>query len=175
MSWMQTHSGVHFDFDNPTVDMINIEDIAHSLAHQCRYAGHTNWHYSIAQHSYYMSHLVPEKDRFEALMHDAHEAYCQDMVHAMKEQVSDYGFFEERIRFLVVHKYDLNPFGLPVSVLKADREICLAELYQLFDDNLDYTLEDLGYEPADVNICKWSAGQAQVRFLHRFEELRYSS
>lgn len=40
-----TRSGLYFDFENPTPDMICIEDIAHALSHLCRYTGHTREFY----------------------------------------------------------------------------------------------------------------------------------
>ena len=40
MSWILTHSGKRFELLAPTAAMIDPMDIAHSLAHQCRFNGH---------------------------------------------------------------------------------------------------------------------------------------
>ena len=49
--WMQTFLGIQFWPMEPRVDEIQIEDIAHALSNQCRFAGHCSTFYSVAQHS----------------------------------------------------------------------------------------------------------------------------
>ena len=49
--WMQTYSGFQFWPLDPRPEEIHVIDIAHSLANQCRYAGHCREFYSVAQHS----------------------------------------------------------------------------------------------------------------------------
>jgi uncharacterized protein len=44
---------------NPSVDEIDIYDIAHALSQICRYTGHTSEFYSVAQHCYYVASCVP--------------------------------------------------------------------------------------------------------------------
>ena len=39
-NWFQTRTGKLIDVQNPTPDMVDLEDIAHSLSMICRYAGH---------------------------------------------------------------------------------------------------------------------------------------
>lgn len=91
---MLTYIGRTIDLDQPPIDLmesINFLDIAHSLAHTCRFNGHTPWHYSVAQHSIYCSDVAANKYRehptevrdtmaLHALLHDAHEAYTQDII-----------------------------------------------------------------------------------------------
>ena len=52
-----THSGVRFWPLLPNPDDILIEDIAHSLSLQCRFAGHSRVFYSVAEHSVRVSQL----------------------------------------------------------------------------------------------------------------------
>lgn len=49
--WIETYTGKQFSLDNPTPDMICLEDIAHSLSMICRYNGHCERFYSVATHS----------------------------------------------------------------------------------------------------------------------------
>lgn len=72
MTWILTRSGVEFDFTNPTPDMINLIDIAHSLSRIQRFNGHTNVNCSVALHSVILSHAVPKEYAKQALLHDAH-------------------------------------------------------------------------------------------------------
>ncbi|EIP2356414.1 HD family hydrolase, partial [Shigella flexneri] len=79
MSFIQTLTGKKFNYINSTIDDIYIEDIAGALSNICRFAGHLPDFYSVAQHSVLCSQLVAPEFAFEALMHDATEAYCQDI------------------------------------------------------------------------------------------------
>ena len=58
--WIQTHTGVAFDLIEPTVEMVNIGDIAHALSHLCRYTGHSAGFYSVAEHSIEVAKLALE-------------------------------------------------------------------------------------------------------------------
>ena len=51
MSWVQTRSGGFFDYDDMEKSKIDIEDISYSLSNICRFLGHTNRFYSVAEHS----------------------------------------------------------------------------------------------------------------------------
>lgn len=83
MSYIQTLSGKHFNYLDIQQDDIVIEDIATALSHICRFAGHLPEFYSVGQHSVLTSHLVPQEFALEALLHDAAEAYLQDIPHRL--------------------------------------------------------------------------------------------
>lgn len=102
--WMQTYSGRQFFPLDPRPEDICITDIAHALSMTCRYAGHCQRFYSIAEHSVLMFRygLVKSKttsdvllhDNLElaavvALFHDAAEAYTGDLPRAVKQAVKD--------------------------------------------------------------------------------------
>ncbi len=89
MSFIKTFSGKHFYYDRINKDDIVINDIAISLSNICRFAGHLSHFYSVAQHAVLCSQLVPQEFAFEALMHDATEAYCQDNL-PLSELTPDY-------------------------------------------------------------------------------------
>ncbi|EIC2063184.1 5'-deoxynucleotidase, partial [Escherichia coli] len=90
MSFIKTFSGKHFYYDRINKDDIVINDIAVSLSNICRFAGHLSHFYSVAQHAVLCSQLVPQEFAFEALMHDATEAYCQDIPAPLKRLLPDY-------------------------------------------------------------------------------------
>ncbi len=79
MSYIATSTGKHIDFVNITPDQICIEDIARGLSNECRFAGQLESFYSVAQHSVYVSQIVPPEYALEALLHDAAEAYIKDI------------------------------------------------------------------------------------------------
>ena len=89
MSWITTQSGKHFDFNNLSAADICIEDISCALSNLCRFTGHVQDFYSVAQHSVHVSYLVPPEFALEALLHDAAEAYCNDISAPRKRLLPD--------------------------------------------------------------------------------------
>jgi hypothetical protein len=167
MIWIQTFSGKRFNLRDPQPDQICIEDIAHSLALQCRFTGHPRKFYSVAQHSVTLSHHVPRRVAFDALLHDAHEAYSSDLASPAKLLLDDYVSFERRIEVAVRRRFGL-PDVMSPTVRVYDKRLCHTEMLALFDDELDWSFV---FEPLDVPIVPWPCRVAEVRFMSRFEEL----
>lgn len=118
MTWIQTWKGKAVDLLDPRPEQICIEDIAHALARICRYTGHTDEHYSVAQHSVLVAEHVPEDIRLAALLHDAAEAYVQDVSRPLKQAlriVSDrmntpsaYDLIESQISDAIALKFGVS-------------------------------------------------------------------
>lgn len=110
--WIQTYTGKKFFPLDPDPELICIEDIAHSLAMQCRYNGHTRRFYSVAQHSvilaskFFKSHDL----RFAALLHDASEAYLSDVPLPIKHlpQFTFYREAEDRLQRMIFAKFEVK-------------------------------------------------------------------
>lgn len=171
MSYIQTLSGKKFNYLNATIDDIDIEDIATALSHICRFAGHLPEFYSVAQHSVLVSQIVPPEFAFEALMHDATEAYCQDIPAPLKALLPDYRRIETYVDGLIRFKY-----GIPLeqaSVVKyADLVLLATERRDLeIDDGSKWeSLE--GIPSSDlIQIIPLRPGQAFGLFINRFNEL----
>jgi hypothetical protein len=113
---------------------IDIVDIAHALGNQCRFAGHTNKFYSVAEHSVLVSSLVPPKFALQGLLHDAHEAYMTDVPTPMKQCLPDYAALElkveARLRWALGVPAEFDP-----CVKDADREALWIEREQLLPPN----------------------------------------
>jgi len=169
MSWMQTYTGKALHFHNPIKKEICIEDIAHALSRICRFNGHTQDHYSVAQHSVYVSRLVPSDDKLAALLHDATEAYIGDMVSPLKKLIPDFSTYEDRLWSVIAGKYGI-PKVMPASVKKADLTMLSVECRDLMHGNpLEW-----GIEPAPDSIppivC-WDAETAKRYFMEQFQIL----
>lgn len=97
--WMQTFSGRQFWPCDPRADEVCIEDIAHALSMQCRFAGHVRKFYSVAEHCVRASWIVPDRFKLAALLHDAAEAYVVDLPRPIKRQpeLRAYLHIEERV------------------------------------------------------------------------------
>lgn len=116
---IRTSSGIYIDVFEPTEDMITIEDIAHSLSHQCRYGGHLPVFYSVAQHSIYCCENVEgEENKLAALLHDGSEAFLLDMPRPIKYHLADYRDIEDKLMRVIANK-----FGFEYPLVKAVKEV----------------------------------------------------
>ena len=129
-NWTQTYTGKQFRLMNPTQDSICLDDIAHSLSMQCRFNGHTQRFYSVAEHCWWASHIVSPENALQALMHDASEAYISDIPKPFKLML---GFFVEMIEHqhlsAIGEKFGFSA-DLTSEVKAADVEMLLHEREQ---------------------------------------------
>ena len=166
-----TVSGQSFNFIDPASNVIRVTDIAHALAHVCRFAGHTREFYSVAQHSVLVSQLVPPEFAFEALMHDAAEAYCQDIPAPLKALLPDYQRMETYIDGLIRFKFGISLEQAAV-VKYADLTMLATERRDLeIDDGSKWEILE-GIPCSDlVQVIPLRPGQAYGLFMNRFNEL----
>jgi hypothetical protein len=87
-------SGVVVDLINPTVSMINANDIVGALSKICRFNGQISHFYSVAQHSVLVESLAPPALKRAALIHDCAEAYVQDIISPIKHLLK-YTFYTQ--------------------------------------------------------------------------------
>lgn len=108
--FFNTSSGKKISLHDPQEKDITIQDIAHALSHICRFGGHTKEFYSVAQHSLLVMYLAPDELKFPALMHDAAEAYCHDIIKPLKVMLGQsYAEVEKRFEVVIAKKYFLLP------------------------------------------------------------------
>lgn len=74
---IRCHSGIFYDYENPTPEMIRLEDIAHQLSNTCRFSGACDPYYSVAEHSVLVARMCTQSKA--GIMHDAAEAYLWDI------------------------------------------------------------------------------------------------
>lgn len=173
-NWIQTFTGGKFYPLDPRPELVKIEDIAHSLSNQCRFAGHVRQFYSIAQHCVLVSCIVPREDRLWGLLHDAPEAYVCDLPRPVKydPRMAVYKEVEKRIEAAVVEHFGL-PVGEPTSVKVADCQLLFTERRDLLpylegESDWGMGLED---QPLLYRITPWSPLKAEALFLKRYKEL----
>lgn len=172
-AWIETYTGKKFHILNPNQDEIDIIDIAHALSLQCRFNGHTKRFYSVAQHSIYVSNLVPREDALWGLLHDASEAYIMDMTRPMKrytEAGTAYMKVENHVMGVICQKFNLSA-EQPASVHKADSLMLYAEKNQLMEPIEWDTKWSDTEEAANIVVAHWTPEEAEDFFLHRFAQL----
>ncbi len=127
---IRTVSGLYVNVFEPTPEMICIEDIAHALSHQCRFSGHLQEFYSVAQHSVMVASLVSDENKFDALMHDASEAYLLDIPTPIKAKLEHYKDLEHKLMKVIADKFGFK-FPFDAEVKKADAEMLQIEWHSL--------------------------------------------
>ena len=169
MTWILTRTGMPFDLLAPTAEMVQPLDIAHALAHLCRFNGHTLQHYSVAEHSIRVAQLVPAEHQLAALLHDATEAYVGDMVRPLKQVLPGYQQIEQRVWKAICQRFDLDPV-LPECVHQADMVMLATERRDLMPDHpAQWECLD-GVEPLRARIVPCNAVTAQVQYFNLLME-----
>lgn len=149
---IQTTTG-YFDFDNIAENEVGISEIAKVLSKICRFNGHTNRFYSVASHCI-LVYTMMERDGHDielclkGLLHDAHEAYLQDMTRVLKRYLRENrGFDLDKICY-VIDETIYRKLGLsPVTPAEADiikhydNKALFTEKKVLFDEDMDWGWE----------------------------------
>ncbi|MEP4830413.1 MAG: HD domain-containing protein [Cyclobacteriaceae bacterium] len=109
-----TFTGAKVSLQSPKASSIKINDIAHALSNLCRFGGHTRYFYSVAQHSILVAKLAKlngenREIQLAALMHDATEAYVQDLIKPLKNMVAEpYDVIEARFEAVIAQKFGIK-------------------------------------------------------------------
>jgi len=167
---IETYSGKQFDVLEPTPGAVRLEDIAAGLAHTCRFGGHCEQFYSVAQHSLHVSQEFDEKRlQLLALFHDAAEAYMGDVPRPFKTEFDLFERVEAEILDSVWEALAVDP---PTDeewaqVMEADDRLLAYEAEQLLEDG-SWAAEppDLGYD-----LRAGSIADTREQFLARGQSL----
>ncbi len=124
--FIETWSGKEVWLPECDPDAICIEDIAHALANVCRFAGHINYFYSVAEHSICVAHILPKEHQLQGLLHDATEAYLCDIPTPFKRMLPQYEELENRLWSVIAKKFGV-PEKLSPEVKEADRIMLMTE------------------------------------------------
>lgn len=168
-NFTRTYSGGVFYPLDPRIDDINITDIAHHLSQINRFTGATRVPYSVAQHSVLVSMILPDYLKLAGLLHDAAEAYCNDISTPIKYSVGMEGYrsIEARIDLAIRIKFGLTQLGAD-DIKTADRILLQAERRDLMKGSSVETEEDF-----PMIIDPWTPIRAETEFLSAFNHLTH--
>lgn len=172
-TWLQTYTGGAFSLLDPKVDDVCLEDIAHALGMLCRYCGHTDYFYSVAEHCVYMSRMVSQEAAPYALIHDAAEAYVSDLPSPVKRMVPGYKVIENRISAVVLEAFALSAPSEKIrnEVHTADGRMLTTERRDLMKEPPQSREADDVFSPYEEHINAWSPAKAKQMFLLRALDL----
>lgn len=148
----------------PTLDMIDIEDIAHALSNICRFTGQIPKFYSVAQHSVLCAQSVSNVNKQAALLHDASEAYLNDIATPIKNNLPDYKKVEDNLMKVIAKKFNFE-YPLNNEVHLMDKILFNAER-RTFRDT-----EESGITLQSFNISIWNPEKARKEFMKMYKNL----
>ncbi len=162
-NWIETYTGKRFHFKNPSLDEIDIRDIAHALSLKCRFGGHCKELYTVGEHSIRVAELLPPHLQLSGLLHDAAEAYLPDVPRPIKYA---YGLQEpeERIIEVINCKFGVSHDS---KVKEADNILLATEARDLMINTFDWAKLEM---PLRQQIVPSHPRWIEAQFLMRFKE-----
>jgi len=161
------------------IEDINIADIARPLGNQCRYNGHVDEFYSVAEHSVLISRAL-ERDGEDArvcligLHHDDCETWLGDMIKPLKNALEKQGVslkpYELAAEELISKKFGL-PWPWPAVIKEYDNKIVRDEKEQLKAGGPDWTAFGIPSVGLNIVLPCWEPKRAAREYIHRHVEL----
>lgn len=175
--FVHTARGKLFNVTFPVQDEIDIENIGYQLSMQCRFNGAVKDYrfYSVAEHCFYGSYIVPQAAALAFLLHDAQEAYISDVIRPIKRHDTFFNELEERVETAVHKKFGLDNLDSQIwdNVKAADNYMGYIEAQEL----LVYGYSDAGrpvpkYTPR-VQLDTSVFGRRSPETVHKWFMQRY--
>lgn len=172
--FIQTFKGHRFFFDKIEENVIDPDDLAHALALNCRFTGHVRHFYSVAQHCFYASYLVPDHLALAGLLHDAAEAYVHDTPSPLKWWLKQQGFqtfseLEKRVERAIEHAFGLELSEEDHAAIKeVDMRLFATEHRDLMPPRPIEGWEGARDRPYDWHVVQWSPRMAETQWAARF-------
>lgn len=131
------NGGQRFNYADPSLEGVDIEDLASALAKMNRYSGHTNQMYTVAQHSLIVSNFVgPDiETQLWGLLHDIGEIFIGDIPSPFKNMIPAIEEYEMKILRVVAEKYDLC-WPIPDRVFEVDKKVYGWERFTVAQNSL---------------------------------------
>jgi len=174
--YIETFTGKRLYVLNPSKEAVCIDDIAHALANNCRYNGHTKKFYSVAEHCCILADYVLNRanlgpiEALRTLLHDSAEAYITDVPKPFKQELPDYQAIERRLEAVVLPAFGFSS-KLPAYLKELDRRVVRDERMQAMSRSGNTWKHD-SETPLGVTIEMWDPERAEKEFIIRYHSLR---
>lgn len=178
---IETVSGSEFNYLDAKDPLTRIcaFDIATGLSNTCRFAGQMTQFYSVAQHCVYavqVAQMIPSAMgsillEQIALLHDASEAYMQDIPSPLKQLLPDYQRLQHQVEQRIYHYYGLDKHLANWTREMRTIDLCLLKTEQLaLRGPCDWDLLK-NVDRLNVAIEPWSPTVAKAAWLQEFRRL----
>ena len=173
---IKVSAGHYVDLSEPDPETIDIESIAAGLSKTCRFGGHCDHFYSVAQHSVncYLLALdgcVTGSALRAILLHDAAEAYIGDVVKPLKVMLPDYMAIESKLEAAIEKALNVS-FSENRDVIKHyDRAMLKIEKQKFWPECSEEWVGFSDLVVPDFNFHCELPTHAEVNFLRAFKGL----
>lgn len=167
--WIETYTGRQFKPMQPDPSGFCLLDMAHSLALKCRYNGHTQRFYSVAEHCCHMAnHAWNNGARhhrviLEILTHDCSETYFPDVCRPLKQFCPELVAAEKVVGAMIREWLHLDG-PVPDIVHELDSRIIVDERRDVMADSPHNWSTDV-LQPLGTRIVGWSPEDAERNWL----------
>ena len=170
--WFLTLTRRQFFYYDPESYPYDVGEIGHVLANLCRFGGHLDVAYSVAQHSVLVARTVEflrgPNDRAllcAALLHDASEAFLLDIPRPLKRTavMAPYRALEDRVQRAILHTFGLEAYHDHPAIKEADAMMLAAEK-QVLRPPTNFASVEAPIRPSPVAIHPLSADEARQLF-----------
>ena len=165
----------------------NVKDIrtfemVRALQRINRFNGHGNIVWTVAQHSLLVQRILKDQGeqlevQLDGLLHDASEAYINDVIRPLKVKLTEYSKFETQLENVIMHKYKLDNLESYSQYKAADNLALYTEVVALMglDTEWERTFPDGFKDPRIFDYVKYvkteNSDIVAGRFLVRLSEL----
>lgn len=155
--FIRTFTGKKFNLLDPSPEDIDIRDIAHALSLINRFTGHTIKPYSVSEHCLHVSREVPPEYALQGLLHDAAEAYINDLSSPLKRQYFMAGYVEVQhtLEYAIMQRFKQD-YPFHPSVTEADTRMFYTERRDLFAPSKNWEVQ------TDIHV----KGHVHIPYAH---------
>lgn len=168
--WIETYTGRQFRPMDPDPRAFNLLDAAHSLAYKCRYNGHTQRFYSVAEHTCLMTNYAYRQlgvrapsVLLEVLTHDWPETFFPDVCRPLKQFCPELVAAERRVGGMIREWLGLRG-EVPEIVKELDSRIIVDERCAVMV-NSPHNWSTDALEPLGVEVRCWDPQKAEQSWL----------
>ena len=167
--WIDTAAGPFWPQD-PLPGDIDPVIIAQALSHLCRFGGHVNSFYSVAQHSVLCAQQAPDDLKLEALLHDAADAYLGHVVAPLGRNLLTYRDWHARVDRAIGERFRL-PWPRSPIVRLINERMLVTEAALIHSGTTGWWAAQHQPRPFEIVIDPWPPERARCEFLDLYRHL----